>query len=203
MAAGRMRTRRLLGLASSDDYGRPLGRGIDARSPIATVFSDAGGPRDRILSDGIGGGCHGDVGTTPITRVVAMIVMRRSGGLVPRGRNNMNIAAIERAVTGGRCRHGRHGHACRIVSRRRPPPRGGVAMAVGHGRGKNASRGGGGGREFEMGNPGLFDLAPGPPRSGFWVAGDSQVESRVLNSSPGGRGKGWKAGRTLMVVYFR
>lgn len=101
----------------------------------------------------------------------------------------MNIAAIKRAVTsgGGGGRHSRHGHACRIVSRRRPPARGGVAMSVGHGRGKNASSG-----EWDLkrGEAGLFVvLAVGPPRSGFWVAGDSQLEGRVLQSSPGGRGR--------------
>lgn len=130
---------RLLVLASGDNNRRPSGsgsRGLDCRAPIATLFPDAGGPGDGILLDGIGGGCHGYVGTPPITRVVAvMVVVRRSGYFVPRGGNDVDIAAIEGGVTVGRGRHGRHGHACRIVSRgRRPPPGGGVAMTVGHGR---------------------------------------------------------------------
>lgn len=146
VAARRVGTRRLLRLASGDNYGRPLGGSVDAGGPIATVFPDAGGPCYRILPDGVGGGgnrdVHGDVGTTPITGVVAVMVMRRIGSVEPRGRNNVNVAAIESAVTGGRGWHGRHGHACRIVSRGRPPPGGGVAMAVGHGRRKNVSESG-------------------------------------------------------------
>lgn len=133
MARRRMRTRRLFGLTGGDNDGRPLGSGLDNGAPTATVFPDAGGPGDGILPDGIGGGGHGDVGATPITRIVVaeMAVMRRGGGVVPRSRNDMDIGAIEGAVSAGCSRHGRHRHACRVVSRGRPPP--GMAWAVGHG----------------------------------------------------------------------
>lgn len=197
MAAGGVGTRRLLRLASGDNYGRPLGGGIDARGPIATVFPDAGGPCYRVLPDGVGSGCygdvHGDVGATPITGVVAvMIVMRRIGSLVPRGRNNVDVAAIKSAVAGGRGRHGRHGHACRIVGGRRPPPGGGVAMAVGHVRRKNVSRR----KENRNWNLLCSQVTPKAGILGGWRQSSRGPSFELVSREEGGRGDGfWKASR--------
>lgn len=117
----------VLGLARSDNNWWPFGRLVSGAAtiksgrPVATVLSDAGASRDRILSDCVGcgrdGNSHGDRWASPIAELVRvgaatmmMAVMTGRWRLrlgcrryISSGRSDMNVTAVVSCHIGSRC----------------------------------------------------------------------------------------------------